>query len=448
MSDISDVIRIGSGAGYSGDRIDPAIELVEKGNLDFLVFECLAERTIALAQLRRSRDPQSGFDPLLEERMRACLPGCASRGIRIISNMGAANPQAALAKTKAIAQSLGIKNLSLAAITGDEVSALLAGGEYTLLETGAPLDSIRDRIISANAYLGMEPIVEALDQGAHIVLTGRVADPALFLAPAVHAFRWDRQNYRLMGQGIVMGHLLECAGQVSGGYFADPGYKDVSGLDHLGFPFAEVLREGTFSVRKVDGSGGRIDQATCTEQLLYEIHDPARYPTPDVIADFSGVSLTEEGSDCVTVRGGKGHPPSGQLKVSIGYRDGYQGEGQISYGGVNAVARGQLASEILQKRFARWQIPAEDLRFDLIGLNALYGKGTESVAPAEVRLRVTVRTMSPSIAAQVGREVEALYTNGPAGGGGAIAQVREIVAIQSVLIPAELVKPQIHLEKI
>lgn len=441
-------IRIGSGAGYSGDRIDPAVELVEKGNLDFLVFECLAERTIALAQQRRSKDPDSGYDPLLEERMLACLPGCAARGIRMITNMGAANPRAALAKTKAVAGGLGLKNLTLAAVSGDEVSALLQDGDFTLLETGAPLDSIRDKIISANAYLGVKSIVDALDEGAQVIITGRVADPALFLAPAIHSFQWDRRDYRLMGQGTVMGHLLECAGQVTGGYFADPGYKEVPGLDHLGFPIAEVHRDGTFVLSKVDGSGGRIDKATCTEQLLYEIHDPANYQTPDVVADFSRVRLTEDGADRISVQGGYGRHPSGRLKVSIGYRDGFLGEGQISYGGANAVARGQLAIDILKKRLARLEIPEDDLRFDLIGLNALYGATAAQAIPGEVRLRVAARTASPVIAAMIGREVEALYTNGPAGGGGAASQVREIVAVQSVLIPAELVKPQIHLEKI
>lgn len=320
-------IRIGCGAGYSGDRIDPAVELAAKGSLSYLVFECLAERTIALAQKARLVDPQSGYDPLLEERMEAVLPICAEQKIRIITNMGAANPLGAAAKTKAIAQRLGLRGLRIAAVTGDDVLALALGAGSGASEVS------RENILSANAYLGVEPILEALAADADVILTGRVADPSLFLAPLIHEFGWPLEDWRLLGQGTVIGHLLECAGQVTGGYFADPGYKDVSGLARLGFPLAEVAEDGSAVIMKVEGSGGRITVATCKEQLLYEIQDPAAYFTPDVVADFSRVTLRELSEDHIHVSGGSGGPRPETLKVSVGYRDGFMGEGQISYAG-------------------------------------------------------------------------------------------------------------------
>ena len=298
-------IRIGSGAGYSGDRIDPAVELAEQGSLDYLVFECLAERTIALAQKARRLDPAAGFDPLLEERMRAVLPLCARHSIRIVTNMGAANPLGAMERTRAVARSLGIPRLKIAAVTGDDVLELVRDGDYTFPEIGQTARSMGDRLISANAYLGAEGIVGALAAGADVVITGRVADPSLFLAPLLHEFGWSASDWNRLGQGTVVGHLLECAGQVTGGYFADPGYKDVPRLARLGFPLAEVAEDGSAVITKVAGSGGLVTRATCTEQLLYEIQDPAAYLTPDVVADFTRVTLADAGHDRVRVSGGQ-----------------------------------------------------------------------------------------------------------------------------------------------
>ncbi|MBP2661236.1 MAG: hypothetical protein H6Q69_4268, partial [Firmicutes bacterium] len=249
-------IRIGSGAGYSGDRVEPAVELVEKGDIQYLIFECLAERTIAIAQQAKMKDPNAGYDGLLTQRMEAVLLRCKEKGIKIITNMGAANPIAGAQKIKEIAQQLGISGLKIAAVTGDDVVDVVRGGDYTILETGEKLSTIKDNIVSANAYLGTRPIVEALRGGADVIITGRVADPALFMAPLLYEFNWSEENWDIMGQGTVTGHLLECAGQITGGYFADPGYKDVQGLARLGFPIAQVQEDGTFVITKVPGSGG------------------------------------------------------------------------------------------------------------------------------------------------------------------------------------------------
>ena len=437
-------VRIGAGAGYSGDRIDPAIELAEKGSIAYLIFECLAERTIAIAQKARLLDPGAGYDPLLEERMRAVLPICAERRIRIISNMGAANPHAAAAKTRGIAQQLGLRGLRIASVTGDDVLEILRAGQG-IIETPEGTLPPSDTWLSANAYIGISPILEALQSEADIILTGRVADPALFLAPLIHEFRWTLDDWNLLGQGTVVGHLLECAGQLTGGYFADPGFKDVPNLDRLGFPIAEVSADGSAILTKVEGSGGLLNCATCTEQLLYEIQDPSTYYTPDVIADFSGVSFAELGPDLVSVSGGAGRQRPSTLKASLGYRDGFIGEGQISYAGPNALARAELARDILSKRLARHSI--SELRFDFIGLSSIHGTQLSRNAPVpyEIRLRAAGRATSLATASWIPREVEALYTNGPAGGGGASGSTREVIAITSALIPRESVSPQVQI---
>jgi hypothetical protein len=441
-------LRIGSGAGYSGDRIEPAVELAEKGEIDYLIFECLAERTIAIAQQAKMRDPNAGYDPMLEARMRAVLPVCAQKGIRIVTNMGAANPKTAAAKIRDIARSLGLGKLKVAAITGDDVLAGLRNAEYRIEDTGEPVSSLGDRIISANAYLGARPLVEALAQGADVVVTGRVADPALVLAPLAHEFGWDMEDWDRLGQGTVVGHLLECAGQITGGYYADPGRKDVPGLARLGFPIGEVSEDGTVVITKVAGSGGMITAGTCKEQLLYEIHDPSSYMTPDVVADFSKVEIVEDGPDRVIVRGGRGRPMPSTLKVSIGYVDSYVGEGQISYAGPGAAARGRLAIDIVEERFRMTRAALSEVRGELIGVNAIFDHGRILQEPDEVRVRIAARANSLEEAAVVGNEVETLYTCGPAGGGGATKSARQVVAVLSMLLPRELAQPQIHFEEI
>ncbi|CAB3964075.1 ABC transporter substrate-binding protein [Burkholderia cenocepacia] len=436
-------VRIGAGAGYSGDRIEPAVELAEHGQLDYLVFECLAERTIAIAQQARRQDPALGYDPLLDARMQAVLPVAVPKGVRIVSNMGAANPRAAARRTAQIAQSLGFTKLKVAAVEGDDVLDVVLRGAFRFEESGHDVAAYRDRIVSANAYLGAAPIVDALAAGADVVLTGRVADPSLFAAPLIHAFGWRMDDWDTLGAATVVGHLLECAGQVTGGYFADPGYKDVPNLARLGFPIGEVAADGTLVITKVPHAGGRVSAATCKEQLLYEIHDPARYLQPDVVADFTQVTVAEETTDRVRVTGGRGAARPDTLKGSVAYVDGWIGEGQMSYGGPGALERARLALEIVRERLAMTGVAATELRFDLIGVDALYGDATPAVRgePAEVRVRVAGRAASAAEAARIGNEVETLYTNGPAGGGGAFKSTREVIAVQSVLLPRAAVTP-------
>lgn len=438
-------IRIGAGAGFAGDRIEPAVELIEKGELDYLCFECLAERTIALAQLARQRDPAAGYDPRLERRMRAVLRPAMERGVRIISNMGAANPLAAMQAALGAARDMGLTGIRMAAVLGDDVLSAVSGGDDPLIDRAGTLADIAPRVVSANAYLGAFPIARALDEGAQVIFTGRVCDPALFLAPMIHAFGWGESDWTQLGRGTVIGHLLECAGQLTGGYFADPGVKDVPDLARLGFPLAEVDETGDAVLTKVAGSGGRLSLANAREQAMYEILDPARYLQADVVADFTGLRLTELGPDRIAVSGGMGHPRTDTLKVSVGYRDGFIGEGQITYAGPGAVARGQLALDIVRERVAMLALPHDDIRYDLIGVNS--ANATARIGdPAEVRARVAARTADAATAADIGAEVEALYLNGPAGGGGVTTSLREVVAVASILIGRDMVRPSIQHE--
>ncbi|MCR9016778.1 acyclic terpene utilization AtuA family protein [Aquiflexum gelatinilyticum] len=428
-------IRIGSGAGFSGDRIEPALILTEKGNLDYLVLECLAERTIALAQKQKQINPSLGYDPLLERRIEGLLPLLVKHRTRLVTNMGAANPLAAGNKIIEIAKKQGLK-VKVAVVHGDDVLSLL-DPEENCLETGLPLQS-HGKIVSANAYLGIDTLLPALQSEADIILTGRVADPSLFLAPMVHEFSWNSNNPVLMGKGTVIGHLLECAGQITGGYFADPVSKPVDGLENLGFPFADILDNGTATISKVPGTGGKVSVQTAKEQLLYEVIDPSKYITPDVVADFREVKIDQIENDTIQISGGSGKPKPEKLKVSVGYEAGFVGEGEISYAGAHALERAKLAGVIIEKRIGHLY---PEFRIDYIGLNSLHGTDFgNSPIPYEIRLRVSGKSKDQKTAALIGEEVEALYTNGPAGGGGARKSVRELLGVVSVLMDRNKVK--------
>ena len=492
-----DTYRIGSGAGYAGDRIDPAQALAEHGKLNALVFECLAERTIALAQLRRLQDPEHGYDPLLQDRLRAVLPACVRHGTTVITNMGAANPAAAGQAALAVARELGLPKLKVGVVTGDDVLDWVRLHDVPLMDTqdlaadrqhrsthqhpahqatdpasghasghtsghasgqtsgptsgqtSAHASDFGDRLISANAYLGADALLPALAAGAQLIISGRVADPALFLAPLMHHFGWLAGDWQRMGQGILVGHLLECAAQVSGGYIADPGHFDVPGLADLGFPLAEVNADGSAVITKLPGTGGRVDRLTCTAQLLYEIEDPARYLQPDVVANFSQVQLHDLGADRVRVNGASGSARPAQLKATLGYRDGFIGEGQISYAGPGAVARGQLALQLLQQRLQRLGWQGLEQRAELMGVSAMHGSDLARQSgrdePYEVRLRLALRCATRAQAERVGQEVEALYLNGPAAGGGVTQSVREVIAAASALIPRAAVRPALQM---
>ena len=436
--------RIGTGAGFSSDRLDPAVDLVERGKLDAVVLECLGERTVAFAHRDRMADPKRGYNSLLERRMRTLLPACRKAGTTMITNMGAANPRAAAERTLVIARELGLKGLKVACIEGDDVSALVRPDQPFMDEPGTLAD-VGMPVVGMNAYLGADAIIPALEADADVIIGGRLADPSMFLAPLAYRFGWDATDMARMGAGTLVGHLLECGMQVTGGYFADPGVKDVGNLAQCGYPIAEVQADGSAIITKLAGSGGCVTPATVKEQLLYEVHDPARYLTPDVTADFSRVDVRPAGDNRVKVSNASGTARPATLKVTVGFDGGFQGEAGVSYAGPAAQQRGQLAAEIMAERMARVHGIKSDLRIDLIGVSSLFATaGLRAADAQDVRLHVALRARQKVDAETMLWEVESLLCCGPAGGGGYRGAITPCVITKSVLIERERVKPSLQ----
>lgn len=434
-------IRIGSGAGFGNDRFLPAVDLLRDGELDFLCLECLAERTVAMAQQQKLMNPDKGYNSYLVRRMEPLLPLAFKKHVKIITNMGGANVKKAVEKLAEIAEKHQLKGLKIIGVEGNDVFENLKKYEdLPLMEREGCLRDIAEPV-AANAYVGCEPIVEALKRGADVVITGRCADPALFLAPLVYSFGWDMKDYDMMGRGTVVGHLLECADQVSGGNFAIPGEKDVERLWDIGFPYADVLEDGTAYISKVAGTGGRVDVQTCTEQLVYEIHDPTKYLTPNCVADFSHVRLEPDGPDRVKVTGATGYERPETLKVSVGYKDGYIGSAGLSYGGHKCYERAVLAAKTLETIIRR-DYCTDELKVDIIGYNSLFPREYElgypgGVEPLELRVRVAARARDRETLELIANEVDALTIGGPANCGGLARNIKELVAVLSILIPRE-----------
>lgn len=449
---MTQTIHIGAGAGFSGDRPDAAAAVVQtlisSGKPAFLIFEMLAERTLALAQLDRQRDSDAGYSPNMLAMLEPVLATCLANNIRIISNFGAANPSAAARRIATRATALGFPQTRIAVVSGDDLMPHLSAAELAARETDGKLLGGDSQIIAANAYLGARPIAEALDQGAAIVVTGRVADPALVLGPLVHGFRWAWDDWDRLAAGTLVGHLLECGPQVTGGYFADPGFKDAADFIDIGYPIAEVSADGRAVITKPPGSGGVVDLRTVKEQILYEIHDPAAYLTPDVILDLTEVEIAQQGVDRVLVWGARGHTRPATLKATVCVSAGFLAEAEISYAGPNATARARLAIDIVRTRMAR-AYPALQLRADLIGLRSSfadsYGADLAAVQVENDDLRVRFASRSADMAAakRLLAEVEALYVAGPAGGGGVRLHLTPQLASASCLVERERVAPRI-----
>lgn len=433
-------LLIGCAAGFSGDRIDAAgpvvQELIRQRQPAVLIFETLAERTLALAQLARRSDPEAGFEPLMPEFLRPVLADCLQHGIRIVSNFGAANPQAAARTIHHLAQALGTRTPRIAVVHGDDLSG---PAHRPLLAEALAKRMPAQELVSANAYIGAQPIAAALQAGADIVVCGRVSDPSLVVGPAMAHYGWAWDDWDRLGRATMVGHLLECGTQVTGGYFADPGYKDVPGLDQLGYPIAEIDADGHCTLFKPQGTGGCITPATVKEQLLYEIHDPAQYLTPDVVADITQAQVHAVGPDRVRLEGVRGHPRPDTLKVNVCYATGWFAEAEISYAGPRAAERARLAGQTIQQRLGH----LAPLRTDLIGVTSVWGNDASSWldgadlrhAPHDVRLRMAWQHADHATAQRLPREVNALYCCGPAGGGGVRTHMRQRLGLTSCLIP-------------
>jgi hypothetical protein len=436
-------LRIGSGSAWWGDRIEPAQWNAERGDLDYLCFETMAEATVSAAQVRARRDPAfPGYDTYLDDRMSRVLPGCLKRGTKIVTNQGWINPDGAAGRIVHWLRHHGARGVKVAAVNGGLITDRVLELTQTILENGKPTSTLADTLVSAEVYLGAEPIVEALKAGARIVVTGRVADPSIFMAPMMYEFGWDPLDHARVGAGSSIGHLMECGAQVTGGYFSDPGFKDVPEPWNLAFPIAEVEPDGSAVITKVGGTGGAVNLMTVKEQMLYEVHDPANYITPDVVVDFTTARLEQVGPDRVRVSRISGKPRTPTLKVSIGCTEGYIGEDMFFYAGPGALRRARLAKRVLEERFRIVGLQAEDLRIDFLGLNAIHGPATPKNAPEpyEVAVRVAARTRTREEAVKVGREVDGMAVSGIASTGKRVPhqdRTREVIGVWSSLVPRE-----------
>ena len=444
-------IRIGSGSAWWGDRISPAKESADKGQLDYLCFETMAEATISAAQVRKRRDPTfPGYDTWLDDRMTAVLPGCIKNKTKIISNQGWINPNGAAERIVYWLRTMGVRGVKVAAINGSLITRDVLNLTNTILETGERTQSLENKIVSAEVYQGAEPIVQALKNGAQIVVTGRIADPSIFAAPMMFEYGWGMDDFMRLGVANGIGHLMECGAQVTGGYFADPGFKDVPRPWDLGFPIAEVHNDGTAVITKLEGTGGVINAMTIKEQLLYEVHDPYNYITPDVVVDFSTTQIREIAENRVMVSGISGKPRTATLKVSIGCEEGFIGEDMFFYAGEGALQRAKLAENILRERFKIVELKAEELRIDYLGLNAIHGDMTPEVdhEPYEVAVRVAARTTTREEAMKIGREVDGMAVSGVGMTGKRVPhqdRTREIIGVWSSLIDRSKISPSIKM---
>ncbi|WP_375461473.1 acyclic terpene utilization AtuA family protein [uncultured Enterovirga sp.] len=439
------MIRIGCGAGFSADRLGPACDLIEHGRLDVIIFECVGERTLAFGHRDRLANPGKGYNAQLESRMRRILPLCRRHGTKLVTNMGAANPKAAAEATLRIARELGLTGLKVAYVIGDEVTDQLSPD--TPLWEGGTVADVGLKLVGANAYIGSDALLPAIQAGADVVIAGRVSDPALVVAPLRNHYGWAEDDWTRLGAGTLAGHLLECGMQITGGYFADPGRKDVPRLAECGFPIAEIDPDGGVVITKLAHAGGCVTPMTVKEQLLYEVHDPARYLTPDVTADFSRVGIEEVGPDRVRLSGGSGRERPPELKVTVGFDGGYLAEGGISYAGPNAGARARLARDVLEERMAETLGNDAKLRLDLIGISSLHGTATEYPSDAQdVRVRAALRSTDRDKAETLLWEVESLLCCGPAGGGGYRGAITPSVVTYSASIARDRVPTRFEME--
>ncbi len=445
---MTQIFRVGNASGFSGDRVDaaaPVVDtLIEWGGPSALFFETLGERTVALAQLEKRKNPDRGFEPMLERLLEPILVKCLQHGITIIGNFGAANPPAAARLIAQLAARLGHPEARIAVVHGDDVQGLDLKA-HQVYEADAGLDMGAGELIAANAYINAQPIVQAMKAGAQVVVTGRTGDPSLTLAPLIHHFNWSLTDWQRLAVGATAGHLLECGAQITGGYFYDPGYKDVPDPANIGFPIAEVHEDGSLFITKALRTGGMVTPETVKEQLLYEIHDPANYITPDVTLDFSQVTIEPAGPDRVQVLGVRGKPAPATVKVTVCFDGGWLGEGEISYAGPNCVARARKAAEVLRQRVAMRRLPVQ-LRLDLIGLSSVHDGNdgqlsqASTASPQDVRVRLAASAVLQDDADQAAREVLALYCCGPAGGGGVRWRTTQRIRTQSYLIDPGLLQ--------
>ena len=457
MTDRPTTVRVAGGQGFWGDWLEAPYRQVKGGPIDYLMMDYLAEVTMSILQKQKSRDAKRGYATDFVTQMERILPTIVERGIKVTANAGGVNPRACANAVADVARKLGLGGkLTIGIVTGDDLlgrlDGLLARG-HTLknLDTGRPLHDVRDRVVSANAYLGAAPVVEALHRGAQVVITGRVTDTGLTLGPLMHAFGWASDAWDLIAAGTVAGHIIECGAQCSGGNCLHD-WKSIPDMANIGYPIVEARSDGTFDLIKHPGTGGRIDVASVTEQLVYEMGDPSSYITPDGVADFTSIQLSQAGKDRVHVSGVKGKPATDKLKVSMAYFYGYKAVGTLVYAWPDALEKAQAADRILRQRLDNLGLKFEAIHTEFVGANATHGslalEGVDVASLPEVQLRVGVRAREEAPVDRFTREIAPLILNGPpsvTGFAGGRPKPEEIVAYWPALIDKKMVHPAVDL---
>lgn len=450
------VVRVAAGQGFWGDWLEAPVRQVEGGPIDYLMMDYLAEVTMSILQKQRARDPAMGYARDFVPLMERILPPVVTRGIRVVTNAGGVNPRACAEAVLDVARRLGLGGrVRVGLVTGDDLlgrldSLLAQGHPLADLDTGRPLSAIRDRVVSANAYLGMSPVIEALRLGANVIVTGRVTDTGLTLGPLAHEFGWAADQWDRIAAGTVAGHIIECGAQASGGNLLK-GWRRVRGLDQPGFPIIVARPDGTFEVTKHPGTGGVVSVASVTEQLVYEMGDPRNYITPDGIADFTTVQLAQAGKDRVAVSGIRGRPRTDRLKVSIAYSYGYKAVGTLVYAWPDAYAKAKAADQVLRRRLESLGLRFEQILTEFVGVDATHGRLAGPPPPdlAEVQLRIGVRAPERAPVERFTREIAPLVLTGPpsvTGFAGGRPRVEEIVAYWPALIDRSVIEPQVAVE--
>jgi len=449
------MLRVANGQGFWGDSVDAPARLVREGPLDYLTLDYLAEVTMSILQKQRSRDPERGYATDFIELIRGILPTLRERGVRVVANAGGVNPAACRRALLEVAREQGARGLKIGVVTGDDILDRLdelidAGVTLDNLDDGRPLSEIRDRVLSANAYISSFPAAEALRRGADIVVSGRSTDPGLVLSPLIAEFGWDAADWSRLAAGTVAGHIVECGAQCTGGNFSR--WWEVEGWDRLGYPVLECAADGGFVVTKHEGTGGLVTVDTVMEQLVYEMGDPRRYITPDCVVDFTSIELAQAGADRVAVSGIRGAAATDTYKVSISYLEGYKATGQLTISGPDALAKARICADALWGRLARAGFEYPEKLTEFVGVDACHGAipGPAGHAP-EVVLRVGVKDGDRAKVDRFGKELAPLVTSGPpgvTGFAGGRPKATEVLGFWPALIPKEQIRPQVSVEEV
>ena len=447
------IVRVAGGQGFWGDWLDAPRRQVEGGPVDYLMLDYLAEVTMSILQKQKERDPNMGYARDFIGAMESVLPAVTERGVKVIANAGGVNPVACAHAVLAVARSHGAEGtLKIGVVTGDDLlprlDELLAQGHaLTHMETGEPLSTVRDRVLSANAYIGSAPIVEALARGANVVVTGRSTDTALTMAPLRYEFGWGADEWDKLAAGIIAGHIIECGAQCSGGNCLYD-WRNIPDLANIGYPIVEARADGTFTIVKHPNTGGRINVPSVSEQCVYEMGDPNSYITPDVVADFTTIHLADDGENRVRVFGIKGRPATDKLKVSIAYRAGFKAVGTLVYAWPDALEKAQLADRVLRERLDNMGLTFDALLTEFVGVSATHGPLSNAPTdPPEVQLRVGVRSPDRKTVERFTREIAPLVLNGPpsvTGFAGGRPKVEEIVAYWPALVDKRVVQTNVE----